>query len=82
MLRHPKFKNERVCDGCGCSFLPEKGYEKVQKMCLGCSELPELPKETEGIVESKQKSRRCKKCGEFFVPTSPANTICKVCLGK
>jgi len=45
MLRHPKFKNERVCDGCGCSFLPEKGYEKVQKMCLGCSELPELPKD-------------------------------------
>lgn len=87
MPKHKKFINEKICGGCGCNFLPAKGYEKVQVSCQGCAELPELPKE-ENVAkqenpEIKQGNvKKCKKCGEFFTPISSANTICKVCSGK
>jgi len=93
MPKHKKFINERVCDGCGCNFLPEKGYEKVQVKCLGCAELPELPKnpefpkeenvaKQENSEDDSAKHTYCKKCGKEFAPVSPANKICPDCQAK
>ncbi len=79
MFRHPKFKDEKTCKVCSCTFLPEEGYVDTQKHCLNCAVLPELPKETSkevGIIKI------CKKCHKEFTPTSSANTICPICKNK
>jgi len=77
---HPKFKNEKVCRVCGCSFLPEKGYEKIQEHCLDCAKLPEISVSFNQEDEPKQKkTKKCKKCGSEFIPSARANTICTKC---
>ena len=73
MMRHPKFKDERVCPTCTCNFLP---HEKGQIHCLGCNPNPQpvIPE-----PEHATKTKTCVKCGGDFSYTHPAAKYCNVC---
>ena len=81
-MRHPKFKHEKVCPVCDCSFLPGVGG---QTQCLGCNPNPQ-PEALEdagvgdGMMELLTgKVKSCKKCGVVFEYTHPAAKYCDGC---
>ncbi len=79
-MRHPKFRDEKVCPICKCSFLSPN---KNQTQCLGCNSNPTPDKEIVSddvrVEKTDVKSKECKKCGTMFEYKHPAAKFCNNC---